>query len=188
MISEETARDLVVEAAASLFYARGIQAVGMDAVRAEASVSLKRIYSLFPSKADLVAAVLNQRRAQWESGLEEAARNCRTPQGKLLAIFDFLHDWVSEDDFRGCAFVNAFGELSGVSPDVAELSRNQKAAFREYVADLVREAGASQALTDYLVILAEGAQVTAAINGGVETVENAREAAEIVIESALREV
>ncbi|WP_198396624.1 TetR/AcrR family transcriptional regulator [Brevibacterium antiquum] len=188
MISEGTARNLVVRAAASLFYARGIQAVGMDAVRAEAGVSLKRIYTLFPSKSDLVAAVLNHRRAQWESGLEDAAKNCRTPQGKLLAIFDFLRSWVSEGDFRGCAFVNAFGELSGVSPDVAELSRNQKAAFREYVAELVREAGAFQALTDYLVILAEGAQVIAAIDGGVDAVDNARSAAEIVIANALGEL
>lgn len=187
MISEETARKLIVESAASLFYARGIQAVGMDTVRAEAGVSLKRIYSLFPSKGNLVEAVLNRRREQWEKGLDEAASARGTPQGKLLAIFDFLRDWVGEDGFRGCAFVNAFGELGGVSPRVEELSRDQKAAFHDYVAELVREAGATASLTDSLVILAEGAQVTAAFNGGVEAVENARDTAEVVIANALRE-
>lgn len=187
MISDETARKLVVEAAASLFYARGIQAVGMDAVRTGASVSLKRIYSLFPSKGDLVEAVLNWRRGQWERGLDEAARSSGTPQGKLLTIFDFLRDWVGEDSFRGCVFVNAFGELGGVSPRVEELSREQKAAFRDYVAELVREAGAPSSLTDSLVIIAEGAQVVAALNGGVEAVTAARNTAEVVIANALRE-
>jgi hypothetical protein len=69
MNDEETVRNGLVEAADRLFYARGVQAVGMDAVRAEAGVSLKRIYALFPSKDDLVTAVLRHRSALWDAGV-----------------------------------------------------------------------------------------------------------------------
>ena len=48
----DDARTAVLEAADELFYARGVQAVGMDAVRTAAGIPLKRMYALFPSKAD----------------------------------------------------------------------------------------------------------------------------------------
>src|SRR3954465_4002769 len=99
------ARDSVVEAADRLFYAHGVQAVGMDRVRNEAGVSLKRIYSLFPSKDDLVLAVLNRRRAVWDAGIAAYAENAATPREKVLAVFDFLDAWFRQPDFHGCAFI-----------------------------------------------------------------------------------
>ena len=110
MLDDASARAAVVAAADRLFYARGVQSVGMDAVRAEAGVSLKRIYSLFPSKDDLVVAVLRHRTEQWDAGIARAAAGATTPRGRLLAVFDFLDAWFREDGFRGCAFINSFGE------------------------------------------------------------------------------
>lgn len=185
MITEEDAREQVLQAASSLFYRRGIQAVGMDAVRAEAGVSLKRIYSLFPSKDDLVEAVLELRSAEWDAGIADAARAADTPREKLLAVFDFLQSWFDQGDFRGCAFINSFGELGGTSDRVAGIARRQKASFQRYVTDLVRESGGPDVLAHQVVILAEGAQASAAISGGAETAQYARSAAEELIDHAL---
>ena len=101
MLDDASARAAVVAAADRLFYARGVQSVGMDAVRTEAGVSLKRIYSLFPSKDDLVVAVLRHRTEQWDAGIARAAAGATTPRGRLLAVFDFLDAWFREDGFRG---------------------------------------------------------------------------------------
>ena len=184
MIDEVTARTSVVEAADRLFYLRGVQAVGMDAVRTEAGVSLKRIYSLFASKDELIEAVLQHRTARWDAGIATAAASARSPREQILAVFDFLDTWFNESDFRGCAFINAFGELGANSSRVAGAVRKQKLAFREYLTGLTREMGVPDDVAVQVAILAEGAQVSAAIldDPGIATV--ARRAAEDLLDSA----
>ena len=178
-------RERVVTAAAELFYARGIQAVGMDEVRGAAGVSLKRLYAEFPGKEQLVLAVLDWRREQWETGLARAVEQADEPRARLLAVFDFLEDWFADDSFRGCGFINAFGELGATSPSVAAATRAHKQAFQDYVARLARDAGADETLGAQLALLAEGAQTTAAIAGCGDSAEVAQRAAEVLIDAAL---
>jgi AcrR family transcriptional regulator len=185
VIDQEQARAQVVDAADALFYRRGIQAVGMDDVRTAAGISLKRLYSLFPSKDVLLVEVLKGRMVEWDEGVSAAGASAVTPREKLLAIYDFLDGWFRQDDFRGCAFINSFGELGAVSPEVAAIARRQKLAFQGYVADLVEQLGGSSALAAQLAILAEGAQTTAAISGRPDAAFHARAAAEVLIAGEL---
>lgn len=78
-----------MEAAEDFFYARGIQAVTMDEIRAASGVSLKRLYALFPSKSALVHACLEARDARWRARLA-AYVDSRPgpPQDRVLAVFD----------------------------------------------------------------------------------------------------
>jgi len=184
MIDENTAREAVIRAADELFYARGVQAVGMDAVRTAAGVSLKRIYSLFSSKDELIVAVLHHRTAVWDAGLESASERATSARERILAIFDFLDGWFREPDFRGCAFINTHGELGSTSTAVADAVREQKRGFQEYVAHLVVDVGAPPALAPQLAILAEGAQTTAAISGTPGAAHQARAAAETLLDAA----
>lgn len=186
MIDDVTARTAVVEAADRLFYERGVQAVGMDAVRTEAGVALKRIYSLFSSKDELIEAVLRHRTGMWDAGIADAAASATTARDKILAVFDFLDTWFREPDFRGCAFINAFGELGTNSTRVAGAVREQKRAFGQYVAGLTRETGASDEVAAQIALLAEGAQVTAAILGDPGVAATARRAAETLLDAAQR--
>lgn len=175
---------LVVDAADELFYARGIRAVGMDDVRTAAGVSLKRLYSLFPSKDSLVLAVLRKRHAMWTEGLTAAVESIENPRERLLAVYDYLAGWFAEDGFRGCGFINAFGELGPTSPEVADYAREHKRSFQEQLAGLVSEAGFDVSLAPQLAILAEGAQTTAAIEGSPDAAGHARRAAETLISAA----
>lgn len=179
------ARDRVVAAADALFYARGIQSVGMDDVRTAAGVSLKRLYAEFPGKEALVLAVLDARHGIWEAGLSGALSGVDDPRRRLLAIFDFLAEWFTDDTFRGCGFINAFGELGATSPAVADAVRVHKQSFQDHVARLTADAGGDQALAAQLALLAEGAQTTAAIAGRADAARQARAAAEVLIDAAL---
>ena len=178
-------RDRIVEAADRLFYGHGIQTVGMDAVRTEAGVPLKRLYAAFPSKDALLVEVLRYRTGIWDAGISAAASVATSPRDKLLAVYDFLDEWFRTSDFRGCGFINAFGELGAVSPGVAEVARQQKESFQRYVAELVDELGAPPVLAAQLALLAEGAQTTAAISGRPDAAAQARAAAETLIDAAL---
>jgi AcrR family transcriptional regulator len=174
----------VVDAADELFYARGIRAVGMDDVRTAAGVSLKRLYSLFPGKDSLVLAVLRKRHSMWTEGLTAAVESVEDPRDRLLAVYDYLAAWFAEDGFRGCGFINAFGELGPTSPEVAAYAREHKRSFQAQLATLVADAGVDVSLAPQLAILAEGAQTTSAIEGSPEAAVHARRAAETLIAAA----
>ncbi|SCD99165.1 transcriptional regulator, TetR family [Streptomyces sp. BpilaLS-43] len=181
---DAAARERVLDAAEKLFYSRGVQAVGMDAVRNTSGVSLKRLYQLFPSKEALVLEFLRQRDARWLRVLAEHVEARSAPEERIAAVFDWLYEWFSEPDYRGCAFVNAFGEMSAVSPDVAARARHHKRAFHGYLAQLVTAAGQPVELADQLALLAEGAIVTAAVLGTPEPALRARDAACVLTRAA----
>jgi AcrR family transcriptional regulator len=183
-LSDDAIRELVIATADRLYNLRGIQSVGMDALRDACGVSLKRLYKLFPSKETIVEEVLRSRHERWTRSVSEAVAAASTPQEGLLAIFDFLGEWFGEGDFRGCGFINSFGELGGTVESLAGIVRDHKADFQAYVAQLVEEAGGPAWLGPQLAILAEGAQTTAAIAGTTQAADDARRAAQILMDAA----
>jgi AcrR family transcriptional regulator len=178
----ETAETRALDAAEELFYSRGIHAVGMDDVRAASGVSLKRLYQLFPAKERLVTAFLQRRDLRWRQRLADHVDAATTPDDRLLAVFDWLHLWFSEPGYRGCAWVNCYGELGATSDDVANEARRHKEAFKRYLDTLVADAYKEAALADYLLLLAEGAMTTAAITGSPEPARQAKAAAQFLLQ------
>lgn len=178
------ARERVLDAAGTLFYGRGIQSVGMDEIRGACGVSLKRLYALFPSKDLLVEAYLERRDTAWRGCLAEYVEQGAEPEERLLAVFDHLHRWFGEPGFRGCAWINAYGELGASSDRVAAQARAHKSAFRQYVGSLVADAGLPEPLADQLTLLAEGAMVTAGVFHSPEPALRAREAAAALVAAA----
>ncbi|MGJ9426643.1 TetR/AcrR family transcriptional regulator [Nesterenkonia halotolerans] len=174
-------RRAVIESADSLYYAHGFRAVGMDALRQHAGVSLKLIYRLFPSKESIVLAVLDYRHQIWAGEVTAAVERAESPRERLLAIYDYLAGWFRSENFRGCVFINAFGELATESPAVAAKAAEHKRDFRDYMDQLAIDAGFSAELGDQLMLLAEGAQVTAAITGDASMAMKARRAAEMLL-------
>jgi AcrR family transcriptional regulator len=181
-----TAEQRLLDSADALFYERGIQAVGMDAIREASGVSLKRLYQAFASKGDLVDAVLRRRDGAVRAAIGRHVAAATTPEERILAVFDFLDEWFREPDFRGCAFINSFAELGGTSEGVADLVRVHKQALRDQLSDLVAAAGHPREFADQLVILANGAMVTAAIGGSPEPARQARDAARTLLAATSR--
>ncbi|MFF8673967.1 TetR/AcrR family transcriptional regulator [Streptomyces sp. NPDC015242] len=178
------ARQRALDAAEELFYGRGVQSVGMDAVRGASGVSLKRLYQLFPAKEQLVEAYLERRDTRWRGRLAAYVEEHEDPHERILAVFDWLGRWFAEPGFRGCAWINAYGELGATSPRVADRVRAHKRAFREYLDSLAVAAGLPAAVGGQLFLLAEGAMVTAGICGGPEPAAEAREAARLLLRAA----
>ncbi|PFG34638.1 TetR/AcrR family transcriptional regulator [Sanguibacter antarcticus] len=180
-----TVRDAVVAAADDLFYRRGVQAVGMDELRTAAGVSLKRLYREFESKDAIVLAVLDHRTRSWQDCVSRTVDAATTPRDKLLAIYDYLVDWTGDDAFRGCGFINTFGELGSVNLAVADAVRAHKEGFADYVARLAEDVGLDADVAPQLVLLAEGAQTMAAITQEPAWATAARAAASTLIDAGL---
>ncbi|QIY56703.1 TetR/AcrR family transcriptional regulator [Streptomyces sp. RPA4-5] len=183
----DEARTRILDAAEKLFYDRGIQAVGMDELRTAAGVSLKRLYQCFPAKHDLVEAYLRRRDTRWRTALAEYVdAHADGPADRPLAVFDWLGDWFAEDGFRGCAFINAYGELGATSGRVGCVAREHKEALRGYVAGLVRALPVAEpeVLAGQLALLIDGAIAGAALLGEPSAARQARTAAAALLEAA----
>jgi AcrR family transcriptional regulator len=156
----------------------------MDELRAESGIPLKRLYRLFPAKEAIVEEVLHHWRDVWTAGITAQVEAAQEPREQLLAVYDFLAGWFTSPGFRGCAFINSFGEVGGASGRITDIVREQKRHFQDYLARLAAEAGAPDALAPQLAILAEGAITTAAIAASAAPARHAHAAAEILIDVA----
>ncbi|MFF2805729.1 TetR/AcrR family transcriptional regulator [Streptomyces sp. NPDC058000] len=186
MTDHDEVRTRILDAAEKLFYERGIQAVGMDELRTAAGVSLKRLYGTFPAKHDLIEAYLRRRDTRWRADLAAYVDTRATPDApaaRILAVFGWLAAWFAAPDFRGCAFINAYGELGATSDGVAHVTRDHKRALLAYLTGLVQPLGHDDptALAGQLALLIDGAITSAAISGDPGPARTARTAAEALV-------
>jgi len=185
-LDADTARTRLLDTAEDLFYARGIQAVGMDDLRSGSGLSLKRLYALYPAKEQLVEAYLRRRDLRWRGRLAAFVAEVESPDYRILAVFDWLRSWFREPGFRGCAWVNSHGELGATSEVVARAAREHKQAFADYLTGLVTAANLPTTLAPQLFLLAEGAMVSAGILDDPRQADHARAAAESLMARSTR--
>ncbi len=104
----------IVEAAFKLFKARGFYATGVDLIMQTANVSKRTLYKYFPTKNDLIVAVLDYYRITYAEYLNQILeqRN-KTSREKILVIFEDAKKWFEDVNFHGYLAVNAMGEFSG---------------------------------------------------------------------------
>ncbi|KAB2345651.1 TetR/AcrR family transcriptional regulator [Actinomadura rudentiformis] len=171
----------VLDVASELFYERGIGAVGMELIAAEAGVTKKTVYDRFGSKEALVLAYLRARDERWRAFLTSSIENAGGARERILATFDALGDWLRTESARGCAMVNALAELPDHTHPGHRAATDQKEWLRTLYADLAREAGLNESLADQLLILHEGAVVTFSVAGRQNAAALAREAASALL-------
>jgi AcrR family transcriptional regulator len=105
-----SARERLLAAANELFYAQGVQTVGIDRIIERAGVAKASLYNLFGSKEELVAAYLASRRDGTTSRINEVIEEFDDPRLKILAVFDAQAEQYERADFNGCAFMAACTE------------------------------------------------------------------------------
>lgn len=187
--AESDVRRRIVETADRLFYEAGIRAVGIDRIIAEAGVAKMSLYKHFPSKDDLILAVLEHREqtvlAFFEERMSQHRRRIKDP---LRVFFAALRDWVETPSFRGCAFINASVELTDPEHPGFAFARGHKERFGRLLQDLARQAAGRRgaAVAPAIHLLVEGAIVTAVMQGKADVVDIARDAALKLAKSARR--
>ena len=178
--STSAAKQRLLDTADRLFYREGFRAVGIDRLIAEAGVAKMTLYTYFPSKDDLIVAVLQYREAQVLAFFRAAmARHAKRTKDPLRAFFAALKEWFESPGFRGCAFQNAAVELADPAHAGTQFVRDHKRRFADLLRGLVEASvgpGAAQ-LTPAIALLVEGAIVTALIHGTPDAAEVARDAA-----------
>lgn len=181
---DESARAAVLRSADKVFYARGVAGVGMAEIRDDSSVSLRRLYRLYPAKSELVAAWLTARHATWMAWFEDAAaRHAAAGVEPLLAVFDAVAEWAATPGYRGCAFVNTAAEATEIDDTHRRIIANHKEGMLTYLAELAGAGGYRdpEQLGRMIGVLLDGAMVEAAVLSSREPIDAAREAAAVLL-------
>jgi AcrR family transcriptional regulator len=185
--SSPGSRERILSVAGSLFYREGIHVTGVERIAEEAGVSKRTMYQHFGSKTQLVEEYL---RAIHEAGgmPNEKALDAlsASPRNRLLAIFDS----PPTDRFRGCPFHNAAVEAADQMPGVHDVVHEHKLQFIARLTDVAAEAGAKDPyrLGHQLAVLFEGATSLATSLNDTAALLHARSAAEVLIDSAVRQL
>ena len=186
-IDLETARAAVLRSANEVFYARGIAGVGMADIRDGSGVSLRRLYTLYPSKRELVAAWLTARHTTWMEWFTGSVDQRRaTGVEPLLAAFDAIAEWAGSSGYRGCAFVNSAAETAEIDDTHRRIIAAHKEDLLTYLTSLAAAGGYPhpERLGRMIGVLLDGAMVEAAIFSSREPIVAARDAAAVLLEAA----
>ncbi|MGY0064783.1 TetR/AcrR family transcriptional regulator [Streptomyces sp. LZ34] len=181
------ARARLLAAADELFYAEGVQSVGIDRVIQHAGVAKATLYSAFGSKDGLVRAYLQARHAATvERMTRELETRYETPKERLVGVFEVQGLSFIEPGFRGCAFISASADASpgGV---VEQAANDYRTWLRELFFGLAQQAGAKDAksLAQQLVLLYDGAGVSAWLDRDPSAETAARTVAAGLVDAAI---
>lgn len=182
-----SARERLLAAANELFYAEGVQTVGIDRIIERAGVAKASLYNIFGSKEELVAAYLASRHDRTARVLTEAIDSVDDPRQKILAVFDAQAQQYQQPDFNGCAFIAASTEAP--SRGLVKQAADQ---FRAWVlamfTDLAKQAGAPNpvSLGRQLHLIYDGAGLAGRMDHHDPGIApNAREAVQALLDTAL---
>ena len=178
-------REHLIEVAAELFNRFGYHAAGVDKVIAEAGIAKTTLYRHFPSKEDLIVAVLKRIDGQFRDDMRASVdRAARDPKQKLLATFDFLEAWFKDKSFYGCPFISAASEYCERGSPVFQEASIHKRLLVAYFEELARAANLDQPqrVAEEINLLQEGAIAVAHITGDWKTARKAKDVGARLIE------
>ena len=153
------ARERLLDTAAQLFYAEGINTVGVSRIVKEAGVTLATFYRHFPKKQDLVLAYLQRVHDDFEGRAANAQEAAEDPGDVLRSIGNNITAQLLEPGFRGCAFINAASEFEDPHGPILRAVLAHRGWFQALVRDAFAAAGhpdPDQAAGHY-VMLRDGA-------------------------------
>ena len=159
-------RQRILDTASTLFYERGVRAVGVDLVVDESGVAKTSLYRHFRTKDDLIVAFLEREDAEfWAQWDEVAARHADDPVAELEAHMRWIGKRLARANYRGCPQINVAAEFAEADHPSRTVSREHMQAMRKRLADLARRFGAARPseLAAQLGVLVNGAFVSASM-------------------------
>jgi AcrR family transcriptional regulator len=178
----------ISKSASRLFYRKGIRAVSMDDVAHAAGVTKMTVYQHFSSKDGLLLETLRNRQDERQESLTKYfAGTAHLPAAERLAsIFDWLYEYWSRDDWRGCPFVNAAAELAPEKDAVREVALQSKMILRNSLRQFAAAAKVQEPekTADALMLLIEGATTMAMLEKNPKVALKAKEVARAILRPA----
>lgn len=187
-MNDKTARQKILDAAATLFYNDGITATGINTVTAKADVAKMSLYNNFSSKGELVDAYIAARHQEWLDLYQKRLEKTKTAKEAILAVFDAYQDhaeFAYEKGFRGCGLLNAAAEFPANSSGrnaVRQHKEQVEAIVAEHLNRLLKDSQRVSYIASQLFFLLEGSMARAGLEGSSRQLQLARQMAEDILD------
>ena len=175
----------IVKYAFDRFFEGGFHATGMEAALAGSGISKRTIYKYFPSKDDLVKAVLRLYSEVIVHELFDPVANISDPREQIVAFFD-VRKITGRTLTRGCLGMKAAQEYAGKHDGIVELGINANSRGEAKFLELCKNAGFAEParLAKQLNLILQGALVLSHTSGNAAPFLLAKDAASAVLENA----
>jgi AcrR family transcriptional regulator len=185
---KDAIRQRLIDVAGQAFYTEGYQAVGVDALTERAGVSKMTLYRHFPSKDELIVAVLDTFNANAGVHYRMLMAQHAAPREKLLAVFAWIAERAQVALCAGCAFQNSAAEFPDPDSAVHRAALANKIDTRALYLEQACALGARDpdALADQLLLLTDGAWAAARMWGPDNPARSVVAAAGALIDAAIR--
>lgn len=187
-MNDKTARQKILDAAATLFYNDGITATGINTVTAKADVAKMSLYNNFSSKGELVDAYIAARHQEWLDLYQKRLEKTKKAKEAILAVFDAYQDhaeFAYEKGFRGCGLLNAAAEFPANSSGrnaVRQHKEQVEAIVAEHLNRLLKDSQRVSYIASQLAFLLEGSMARAGLEGSSRQLQLARQMAEDILD------
>jgi AcrR family transcriptional regulator len=159
-------RDRILQTASTLFYQRGVRAVGVDLVVEEAGVAKTSLYRHFRTKDDLIAAFLAREDEDfWNSWNSVTELHKSNPIAELEAHLDWIGKRVGRPKYRGCPQLNVAAEFPDSDHPARRVALAHKQELRRRLAGIAERLRVKRPdeLAAQLSLLINGAFVSSQI-------------------------
>jgi AcrR family transcriptional regulator len=159
-------RRRILDTACELFYRRGVRAVGVDLVVAEAGVAKTSLYRHFRTKDELITAFLAREDedfwATWDRAAEGHADDAA---GELAAHLDWIGERIGRPHYRGCPQLNVAAEFPDSDHPARRVAAAHKRELRRRLEGIAARLGARRPdeLGGQLSLLVNGAFVSSQV-------------------------
>jgi AcrR family transcriptional regulator len=183
----ERAADRIRRTARDLFYRQGIRAVGVDEIASRSGVTKPSLYRSFASKDALAAACLVDYERDFWTRFETAIAGHDDPRAQLRGFFERLSKRATQKRYRGCGLTNAAVEFPQRNHPARLVAERHKRALRARLQEMAAAMGVAtpDELADGLMLLIEGAYVSAQLFGEDGPARSVAAAADALIAAAL---
>ena len=161
--STDEVRARILDTACKLFYERGVRAVGVDLVVAEAGVAKTSLYRHFGTKDDLIAAFLaREDKDFWGTWDRAAAAHKDNPLAELDAHLEWIGKRVGRPHYRGCPQINVAAEFPESGHPARKVAARHKREMRARLKTIAERMAVPRAdeLAGQLAVLINGAFVS----------------------------
>lgn len=157
-------RHQLINTALDLFYAHGINSVGINEVLSTSGIAKKTLYHHFGSKEALIMATLEYRDAVFSGWYHSLLAGHDNDVDRVTSLFNGLTDWFNGQveilgAFRGCYFINTVAEWADADSDIHRYCYAHKQGTRQLLKRALDRN--SDTVIDTLMLMKEGAIVTA---------------------------
>ncbi|MEK6648069.1 MAG: TetR/AcrR family transcriptional regulator [Actinomycetota bacterium] len=146
-----------------VLYKRGLHEGTIDEICVEAGVGKPALYRHFGSREQLLVDYLQRRREQRSVLITEAMNAAGLdPKKRVMALVNWIADWIESDDFVGCGFHRALLQRPDGDEQISEIALLQKKWLQRTIA---KELGSiiknSATIARHLFLLIEGSMAAA---------------------------